>query len=226
MNDILLSAYISLIIQFITGVISLYGIFIPLPFKDRILREILILETIVQVIEFIFYVWLVVSFYKINYDVTYVRYFDWFLTTPVMILSTIYFFEYITYESTSILDITIKDFSYLSLIIICNFLMLLFGFLGEIKKIYKSISIIFGFIFLFATFYLIYDKYVGDKLLNKLLFFSMLFIWILYGIAFLLPYSKKNTMYNILDIFSKNIYSVFIFLKIYYTSIKEFHGLI
>ena len=68
MNDILLSAYISLIIQFITGVISLYGIFIPLPFKDRILREILILETIVQVIEFIFYVWLVVSFYKINYD--------------------------------------------------------------------------------------------------------------------------------------------------------------
>ena len=226
MNDILLSAYISLIIQFITGGISLYGIFIPLPFKDRILREILILETIVQVIEFIFYVWLVVSFYKINYDVTYVRYFDWFLTTPVMILSTIYFFEYITYESTSILDITIKDFSYLSLIIICNFLMLLFGYLGEIKKIYKSISIIFGFIFLFATFYLIYDKYVGDKLLNKLLFFSMLFIWILYGIAFLLPYSKKNTMYNILDIFSKNIYSVFIFLKIYYTSIKEFHGLI
>jgi hypothetical protein len=226
MNDILLSAYISLIIQFITGVISLYGIFIPLPFKDRILREILILETIVQVIEFIFYVWLVVSFYKINYDVTYVRYFDWFWTTPVMILSTIYFFEYITYESTSILDITIKDFSYLSLIVICNFLMLLFGFLGEIKKIYKSISIIFGFIFLFATFYLIYDKYVGDKLLNKLLFFSMLFIWILYGIAFLLPYSKKNTMYNILDIFSKNIYSVFIFLKIYYTSIKEFHGLI
>jgi hypothetical protein len=226
MNDILLSAYISLIIQFITGVISLYGIFIPLPFKDRILREILILETIVQVIEFIFYVWLVVSFYKINYDVTYVRYFDWFWTTPVMILSTIYFFEYITYESTSILDITIKDFSYLSLIVICNFLMLLFGFLGEIKKIYKSISIIFGFIFLFATFYLIYDKYVGDKLLNKLLFFSMLFIWILYGIAFLLPYSKKNTMYNILDIFSKNIYSVFIFLKIYYTSIKEFHGVI
>jgi len=226
MNDILLSAYISLIIQFITGVLSLYGIFIPLPFKDRILREILILETIVQVIEFIFYVWLVVSFYKINYDVTYVRYFDWFWTTPVMILSTIYFFEYITYESTSILDITIKDFSYLSLIVICNFLMLLFGFLGEIKKIYKSISIIFGFIFLFATFYLIYDKYVGDKLLNKLLFFSMLFIWILYGIAFLLPYSKKNTMYNILDIFSKNIYSVFIFLKIYYTSIKEFHGLI
>ena len=129
MNDILLSAYISLIIQFITGVISLYG-----------------------------------------------RYFDWFWTTPVMILSTIYFFEYITYESTSILDITIKDFSYLSLIVICNFLMLLFGFLGEIKKIYKSISIIFGFIFLFATFYLIYDKYVGDKLLNKLLFFSMLFI--------------------------------------------------
>ena len=225
MNHILLSAYISLFIQFVTGIISLYGIFIPLPFKDTILREILILETMVQFIEFIFYAWLVVSFYKINYDVTYVRYFDWFWTTPVMLLSTIFFFEYMTKGSTSIVEIAIKDFSYLSLIIICNFFMLLFGFLGEIKKMYTSISVIFGFIFLCITFYLIYIQYVGDKLLNKLLFVSMFFIWSLYGFAFLLSYSNKNTMYNILDIFAKNIYGFFIFIKIYSTYSTEFHGL-
>lgn len=226
MNQILLTAYISLIIQFITGIISLYGIFIPLPFKDKILRDILILETIVQFIELVFYLWLVVSFYKINYDVTYVRYFDWFWTTPVMLLTTIFFLEYVSKQATSVMDITMKDFSYLSLILICNFFMLLFGFLGEIKKMYKAISVTVGFICLVTTFYLIYIKYVGDPILNKLLFFSMFFIWILYGIAFLLPYSKKNTMYNILDIFSKNIYSIFIFFKIYYTNIKEFRGLI
>lgn len=214
MNDILFSAYISLVIQFITGLISVYGIFIPLPFKDIILREILILETIVQIIEFIFYVWLVASFYKIKYEVTYVRYFDWFWTTPVMLLSTIYFFEYVTKGATSIVEITIKDFSYLVLIVFSNFLMLLFGFLGETRKLYKPMSLIGGFIFFIITFYLIYDKYVGDSFMNKLLFVSICFIWSLYGVAFMMSYTNKNTMYNILDIFSKNVYSFFIFFKI------------
>lgn len=214
MNDILFSAYVSLFIQFITGVISVYGIFIPLPFKDIILRDILILETIVQLIEFIFYAWLVVSFYKIKYEVTYVRYFDWFWTTPVMLLSTIYFFEYVTKGSTSILEITLKDFSYLAWIVLSNFLMLLFGFLGETRKLYKPISLIGGFLFFMITFYLIYTKYVGDSFMNQLLFFCIFFIWALYGVAFMLSYKNKNTMYNILDIFSKNVYSFFIVFKI------------
>ncbi len=111
-----------LCIQLLTGIISIYGIFIPLRFKDLILRDILILETIVQCIEFIFYIWLVISLHKIKYDVTYVRYFDWFWTTPVMLLSTVYYFEYINKEASSIVEITIKDFSYLSWIVISNFL--------------------------------------------------------------------------------------------------------
>jgi len=226
MNHILLSAYISLIVQFVTGIITFYGIFVPLPFKDIILRDILILETIVQMIEFIFYVWLVVSFYNIKYDVTYVRYFDWFWTTPVMLLTTIFFFEYVSKQSTSALDITIRDFSYLSLIVISNFFMLLFGFLGETRKLHKIISVLIGFLFIFITFYLMYAKYVGDSILNKVLFFCIFFIWLLYGVAFLLPYAKKNTMYNILDIFAKNIYGIFIFFTIYYINLKEFHELI
>lgn len=212
MNDILFSAYISLCIQFLTGIISIYGIFIPLRFKDLILRDILILETIVQCIEFIFYIWLVLSLHKIKYDVTYVRYFDWFWTTPVMLLSTVYFFEYINKGATSIVEITIKDFSYLSWIVISNFFMLLFGYLGEIKKMHKYLSLVLGFIFFIITFYLIYDKYVSQQTLW--LFFAITFIWFLYGIAFMLSYSKKNTMYNILDIFSKNVYSFFIVFKI------------
>ena len=224
MNHILLSAYISLMIQFITGFVTLYGIFIPLPFNEIILRDILILETIVQLIEFIFYTWLVVSFYNINYDITYVRYFDWFWTTPVMLLTTVFFFEYVSKPATSALDITIRDFSYLSLIVICNFFMLLFGFLGETRKLYKMISASIGFVFLFLTFYLIYVKYVGEHVLNKILFFSMFFIWMLYGVAFLLPYTKKNTMYNILDIFAKNVYGIFIFFIVYYIHVKEFRG--
>jgi len=89
-----MTAYISIFVQIITAIISVYGLFIPLNFKDIILREILILELIVQIIEFIFYIWLIITLQSINEDITYVRYFDWVLTTPVMLLTTVYFFEY------------------------------------------------------------------------------------------------------------------------------------
>jgi len=71
-----MTAYISMFVQIITAIISVYGLFIPLNFKDIILREILILELIVQIIEFIFYIWLIITLQSINEDITYVRYFD------------------------------------------------------------------------------------------------------------------------------------------------------
>ena len=40
----------SLLVQIITGLISIHGIFIKLDFNDKILSDILILETIVQII--------------------------------------------------------------------------------------------------------------------------------------------------------------------------------
>jgi len=70
-----MTAYISIFVQIITAIISVYGLFIPLNFKDIILREILILELIVQIIEFIFYIWLIITLQSINEDITYVRYF-------------------------------------------------------------------------------------------------------------------------------------------------------
>ena len=56
----------SLLVQIITGLISLHGIFIKLDFNDKILSDILILETIVQVIEFIFYIWMTYTFVNVK----------------------------------------------------------------------------------------------------------------------------------------------------------------
>ena len=47
--------WFSLLVQVITGIVSLHGLFIKLPEKDRILTDILGLETIVQFIELMFY---------------------------------------------------------------------------------------------------------------------------------------------------------------------------
>ena len=74
------SAYYSLFVQFIIGIICLGGIFLKVDINDKILNEILILETIVQCIEFVFYIWLVFNFSNITTDISLIRYIDWFIT--------------------------------------------------------------------------------------------------------------------------------------------------
>lgn len=217
-NEILKSAYISLAVQLIIGLIGIHGILIPLSKKDGILTNIMILETIVQFIELTFYIWLTMQLSKLTYDVTYTRYFDWFLSTPIMLLTTIFFMEYLTYANTSkiikIKNILKTDFYRIIKIVIANFFMLLGGFLGEINVITRNNGFIFGTIAFLYSFYLIYERFVGNEYINNVLFFTMFIIWALYGVAYLFPYVTKNTMYNILDIFSKNFYGLFIYFII------------
>jgi len=52
-----------------------FGLFVELKAKDIILRDILVLELAVQVIEFIFYIWLILALQDAHEDVTSVRYF-------------------------------------------------------------------------------------------------------------------------------------------------------
>ena len=75
------------------------------------------------------------------------RYIDWFITTPTMLLSTIIFMEYLKNEKT----FTLKEFMIdhrgtIGLIFSSNALMLIFGYLGEIGKMNKTKSVIYGFI--------------------------------------------------------------------------------
>ncbi|ADX06642.1 hypothetical protein 162281038 [Organic Lake phycodnavirus] len=221
MDNIIMTAYISIFVQIITAIISVYGLFIPLNFKDIILREILILELIVQIIEFIFYIWLIITLQSINEDITYVRYFDWVLTTPVMLLTTVYFFEYMNSDDgIRKKEINDRDYVYLFYICLSNFFMLLIGYLGETKQINKMLTLFGGSFFLFLTFYLLYVKYTKENWMNYIVFYFMFLVWFLYGFAFMFPFSIKNQMYNILDIVSKNIYSIFIFIVILNQSYK------
>ena len=65
------------------------------------------------------------------------------------------------------------------------------------------------------TLFQINDKYqyradmiAEDLLGNKNLYFFI--IWFLYGIAALLNYKMKNIMYNILDLFAKNLFGIYL----------------
>ena len=111
--------------------------------------------------------------------------------------------------------LTLKEFfkeeaKSISIIVILNVLMLLFGYLGETRIINKSLSIIIGFVLFFINFKLIY-KYVDGNKKNKKMFYFVFIVWSLYGVAALFNDVYKNISYNMLDIVSKNFYGIYIF---------------
>jgi hypothetical protein len=92
----------------------------------------------------------------------------------------------------------------------------LFGLAGELNYIDYNTAIVVGFIPFVYYFKMIYDKYlINNKENNKIyLYWFFFIIWSFYGLAALLPYEEKNIAYNILDLFSKNLLSVFLVIVI------------
>lgn len=214
-----LSFYISIVVQLITGIVTLGGIFYKLPKQDRVLRDILGLETLVQLVEAIFYIYIISSLiYMRSNVITKRRYLDWIITTPMMLLSTIIYMEYENNKMTNKITNT-KEFinnnkKNITDMFLFNMLMLVSGFLGETGILLKSMSIPIGFVFLFLSFNIMYKNYVGKADINKRIFMLMVLIWSMYGIAAMFPTILKNISYNILDIISKNFYGLYLFAKV------------
>lgn len=215
----------SLWVQIITTLISLDGFRFSVDPKDAILKEILFIETFVQFVEGYFYSNIINVVDKIE-NMTPRRYFDWIITTPIMLFSTIIFFKYSEMKEKNKLEaFTTKEFyennkDNVHKIAVYNALMLLFGYLGETGKLSKTISIPIGFVFFFLSFKIIYQEYAIYSKLGTLLFKVLFGIWALYGVAAMLPAREKNISYNCLDIFSKNFYGLFIYYKI-----RELNGI-
>jgi hypothetical protein len=208
------TAYLSLFIQFITGLIDVWGLTLPTPSSVQIFRDLLIIELIVQVIEFIFYIWLIKNLNQP--DITKYRYFDWFLTTPSMLITLMAFLSPPN-KYTSVLDFLKANGSIVTQVLVLNWLMLTFGLLGEIGVLSQPVSATLGFIPFVLYFYLIYTHFTPNSLNQKRVYFYFLFFWSLYGVAAFLPYTQKNAMYNILDLFAKNFFGLFL-VYILYTS--------
>ena len=210
----------SLIVQVITGIITLNGLFINVPTKDKPLKIINKLENFVQLIEAIYYVYIVYTISKLNLDkVVRLRYLDWFFTTPCMLISTIMFMEYKRRDEIKEDQLEFKEFfsthkSAISKIVFFNFMMLLFGFLGETEILDKYLSVSIGFIFFGLTFREVH-KFTKNIDINKKIFTIVIILWALYGVAAMLEPLEKNISYNILDMFSKNFYGLYIFYVMY-----------
>ena len=106
-------------------------------------------------------------------------------------------------------------------IVLLNYFMLLVGYMGEIGSLNRLESELLGFGAFFGMFYLIYNRYVRKSTgIDNTVLFSMYFtVWSLYGVAYLLEEKNKNVAYNILDMFSKCI--IGLGLWVYYTRIVK-----
>ena len=215
------TAGLSLFIQIITGLVDYYVLTLPTISPDlKLLRELLLLEFIVQIVEGAFYVWLVFSISSAT-NITLNRYWDWFITTPTMLITFSTFLIYLKFKESGVTDIPsfisiISDnLTTYSSIVLLNATMLIFGYLGELKKISLFTSVFGGFIPFFIMFYIIYENFAKYTDLGNMLFWYFAIVWGLYGIAACLSYNLKNTSYNILDLFAKNFFGLFLAYLLY-----------
>jgi hypothetical protein len=207
------SLFVSIITQVITGIIEIFFLFTKVSAKVLFLKQLLLLEVIVQFIEGFFYVYWFYNFKKIV-NITPSRYFDWVLTTPTMLITLIFYLIYLNYKDKSyqlnFFDLFNKEFYTIIVVLLLNWLMLLFGYLGEIKLIPVLLGVSLGFIPFLIYYYIIYKKYalLSDEGLK--IFFYFFIVWSLYGVVAVLPYKIKNMFYNILDLFAKNFFGIFL----------------
>ena len=209
---IYLSGIVSLMVQVIVGFIDYLAINIEISSKDELLKDLLRVELFVQAVEFVFYLWLIYYFSKVSQNITPFRYLDWAITTPLMLITLSAFLNHNGSTSTRLIDFLSNHKGSMIIIVLLNAAMLLFGLIGEFGYLSPYTSTALGFIPFVLNFKYIKDTFLPsseDKLKNAL-FYWFVSSWALYGVFALMNYTTKNTGYNILDIFSKNFFGLFL----------------
>lgn len=205
------TGYASLSIQVLTGIVDAWGLTLPLEKKDVIYREILAVELFVQTIELCFYIWMVLNIDK-KINITIYRYYDWFFSTPLMLITLCAFLQ----PASSLYGFVKQNKKELSTLLMLNALMLLCGWKSETARDEKRLWVSLGFMFWALEFSFLFVCFYPSS--KHPIFFYFLVIWSFYGIGALLPYELKNNTYNLLDLLSKNGFGIYLTYVIYQKS--------
>jgi len=190
--------------------------------KTKELKYSLISETCVNVIAGLTYTYIMnlldgkgLSLNK----VTPIRYIDWFLTTPLLLLSFVLYTNHYNNKEERRLDPNYvnksPNYKALGYIIPLNFVMLLFGYLGETGVIPSRQGLIWGFAAYAGLFTGIYEEYIKHNKNKSMrgVYAAFTFVWFLYGVAYLLDTKYKNIAYNFLDVVSKAGFGILIWIS-------------
>lgn len=164
-------------------------------------RHIMNIETAISLVAGMVYSYFNEEIKKPGVDlkkITQVRYVDWSITTPLILLVILLF-----YNGESSIDYKV----YLGIIIL-NAGMLYSGYLGETGAVHKMTGGILGFLFFGAMLGLFYNCCVpGSK--SPVVFWLFALIWTLYGVAYYVEDEEtKNICYNALDVIAKALFGV------------------
>jgi len=206
------SGIASLVIQFIVGIIDYLAINIEVTSKDELLKDLLRVELVVQVIEFIFYIWLIYYFNQVSRNITPFRYLDWAITTPLMLITLSAFLNHDGNTTTRLSDFLSNHTDSIIKIVLLNAAMLLCGLIGELGYLSPYLSTALGFIPFTLNFKYIKDTFLpsSEDTFKNAVFYWFVCFWALYGVFAAMSYTIKNTGYNILDIFAKNFFGLFL----------------
>ena len=162
------SLLFSIVVQVITGVIELLALFVKTAPGMALIKQLLSLEVAVQAVEGAFYAWLYYNIDRVK-NITPKRYADWALTTPTMLVTLVAYIIYLnapSSESLSLLQILRENAAPIAQILVLNWLMLLFGYLGEVGVIPLVAGVAIGFAPFIAYFYIIYERFVANDANN------------------------------------------------------------
>lgn len=125
------------------------------------------------------------------------RYRDWAVTTPLMLVS-------LTLILSGNANQKVNAAQLIGLVFL-DWIMLYFGYLGEKKKIGRLTADILGFIPFAIIFWYLYNKFIHGKhnRINKLLYVTYFVVWFLYGVLYMFSEKFMNTVFNILDCIAK-----------------------
>lgn len=206
------SGIFSLLVQLIVGIIDYLAIKIEVSPNDEFLKDLLRVEVFVQGIEFIFYVWLIYYFSRVSQNITPFRYLDWSITTPLMLITLAGFLHHDASRPTRLNEFLSNYKDPIVKIVVLNAAMLMFGLIGEFGYLSAYVSTALGFIPFVINFKYIKETFLpsSEDTFKNAVFYWFVFFWSLYGVFALTSYTIKNTGYNILDIFAKNFFGLFL----------------
>jgi bacteriorhodopsin len=205
------SFYITYILLLTTGTITLVE---ALRTKSQTVRNILNLETCISIVAAYFYSIFISYVENGKTDkITTLRYVDWSVTTPMMLLSLILTILYNTKEVIHLKNIMT--------ILGLNYGMLLSGYLGETGAVHHVVANVAGFVFFGGLFTYIYKTYMTKfSRVSLILFLSYVILWSIYGIVYFFPQDEKMLGYNILDLTAKCL--IGLFLWAYFANVVKF----
>ena len=140
-----ITAKYSLITQVTTVIVDYLALRIEIPKRLLILKQLLTLELIVQLIETTFYIWLVSSPHT-NKEITNIRYYDWLISTNLMLFTLIAYINHLYEPEKTLLQIYQENKQTIHSVLTLNTSMLFIGYLGELKKINIKQAVYVGFI--------------------------------------------------------------------------------